>query len=127
MGGGPDAGEGGRARAERLTDYLQRAFGYSLTGWTIEKAVFVLFGEGDNGKSTMLTTFRQLVEEYSMLLQADTLMVRQESNNTQADLADLRGARFVQTSETEEGQLSAGFVTHANCSLQPVAATTKLT
>jgi putative DNA primase/helicase len=31
-------------------------------------------------------------------------MVRQESNNTQADLADLRGARFVQTSETEEGQ-----------------------
>ena len=31
-------------------------------------------------------------------------MVHQESNNTQADLADLRGARFVMTSETEEGQ-----------------------
>jgi putative DNA primase/helicase len=30
--------------------------------------------------------------------------VRQESNNSQADLADLRGARFAQTSETEEGQ-----------------------
>jgi putative DNA primase/helicase len=63
-----------------------------------------LFGGGDNGKSTMLSTFRQLVEEYAVLLQVDTLMVRQESNNTQADLADLRGARFVQTSETEEGQ-----------------------
>jgi putative DNA primase/helicase len=99
MGGAKDAG-----RAQRLTSYLQRAFGYSLTGSTIEKAVFVLFGEGDNGKSTMLSTFRQLVEEYSMLLQVDTLMVRQESNNTQADLADLRGARFVQTSETEDGQ-----------------------
>jgi putative DNA primase/helicase len=36
-------------------------------------------------------------------------MVRQETNNTQADLADLRGARFVMTSETEEGQrLSQG-------------------
>jgi putative DNA primase/helicase len=91
-------------RAQRLTEYLQRAFGYSLTGSTIEKVVFVLFGSGDNGKSTMLSTFRQLVEEYSVLLQVDTLMVRQESNNTQADLADLRGARFVQTSETEEGQ-----------------------
>ena len=99
MGGAQDAG-----RAQRLTSYLQRAFGYSLTGSTIEKAVFVLFGAGDNGKSTMLSTFRQLVDEYSMLLQVDTLMVRQESNNTQADLADLRGARFVQTSETEEGQ-----------------------
>ncbi|HXJ38426.1 MAG TPA: phage/plasmid primase, P4 family [Bryobacteraceae bacterium] len=104
MGGGPDVGEGALARAQRLTDYLQRALGYSLTGCTIEKAVFVLFGDGDNGKSTMLTTFRQLVEEYAQLLQADTLMVRQESNNTQADLADLRGSRFVQTSETEEGQ-----------------------
>lgn len=76
----------------------------TLTGCTIEKAVFLLFGAGDNGKSTMLSTFRQLVDEYSVLLQVDTLMVRQESNNSQADLADLRGARFVQTSETEEGQ-----------------------
>jgi putative DNA primase/helicase len=31
-------------------------------------------------------------------------MTRQESNNTQTDLADLRGARFVMTSETEQGQ-----------------------
>jgi putative DNA primase/helicase len=104
MGGGPDASEGELARAQRMVEYLQRALGYSLTGCTIEKAVFVLFGEGDNGKSTMLNTFRQLIEEYSVLLQADSLMVRQESNNTQADLADLRGARYVQTSETEEGQ-----------------------
>jgi putative DNA primase/helicase len=104
MGGGPDASAGKLERAQRLMDYLQRAFGYSLTGNTIEKAVFVVFGTGDNGKSTMLTTFRHLVEEYAVLLQVDTLMVRQESNNTQADLADLRGARFVQTSETEEGQ-----------------------
>jgi putative DNA primase/helicase len=29
---------------------------------------------------------------------------QQESNNAQADLADLKGARFVMTSETEEGQ-----------------------
>jgi putative DNA primase/helicase len=104
MGGGPDASEGALERAHRFIGYLQRAFGYSLTGSTTEKAVFVLFGAGDNGKSTMLNAVRQLVEEYSALLQADTLMVRQESNNTQADLADLRGARFVQTSETEEGQ-----------------------
>jgi putative DNA primase/helicase len=104
MGGGPDAAEPELDRARRLVDYLRRALGYSLTGTTIEKAVFIPFGAGDNGKSTMLSTFRNLVEEYSHLLQVDTLMVRQESNNTQADLADLRGARFVQTSETEEGQ-----------------------
>ena len=104
MGADVDATPEKEERGQRLIEYLQRAFGYSLTGSTIEKIVFVLFGSGDNGKSTMLSTFRQLVEEYSVLLQVDTLMVRQESNNTQADLADLRGARFVQTSETEEGQ-----------------------
>jgi putative DNA primase/helicase len=104
MGGGQDASEADLDRSRRLVAYLRRALGYSLTGTTIEKAVFIPFGTGDNGKSTMLSTFRHLVEEYSHLLQVDTLMVRQESNNAQADLADLRGARFVQTSETEEGQ-----------------------
>jgi putative DNA primase/helicase len=87
-----------------LVGYLQRAFGYSLTAHTIEKVVFLLHGRGDNGKSTLLTAFLKILEEYGVLLQIDTLMVRQESNNTQADLADLRGARFVMTSETEEGQ-----------------------
>lgn len=87
-----------------LIGYLQKALGYSLTGHTIEKAVFLLHGRGDNGKSTLLSLFLKLLEEYGVLLQIDTLMVRQESNNTQADLADLRGARFVMTSETEEGQ-----------------------
>jgi putative DNA primase/helicase len=110
MGDGPDASEPDRERCDRLVEYLQRAFGYSLTGRTGEKVVFLLHGFGDNGKSTLPSTFRKLLEEYAVLLQIDTLMVRpQESNNTQADLADLRGARYVMTSETEEGQrLSEG-------------------
>ncbi len=104
MGNHPDASEPELDRAERMVNYLQRALGYSLTGTTEEKAVFVPFGRGNDGKTTLLSTFLLLLEEYSVLLQVDTLMARQESNNTQADLADLRGARFVMTSETEEGQ-----------------------
>jgi putative DNA primase/helicase len=103
MGGGPDASESELDRATRLVAYLQRAIGYSLTGCTTDKAVFVVVGDGNNGKSMMLSTIRDLLGEYAVLLQVDTLMARQESNNSQADLADLRGARFVQTSETEEG------------------------
>lgn len=88
-----------------LAFYLQRAFGYSLTGHTSEKAVFLLWGDGNNGKSTLLTTFLTLLSEYGTLLQIDTLMAqRQESNNSQSDLVDLRGARFAMTSETEKGQ-----------------------
>lgn len=90
---------------ELLLDYVQRAFGYSLTGLTNEKAVFALYGPGNSGKTTLLTTFRELIPEYAVVIQADTLMSRaHESNNTQADLCDLRGARFVHTSECEAGQ-----------------------
>ena len=104
MGCHPDASLGELERADRLVDYLQRALGCSMAGETIEKVVFFLYGAGDNGKTTLLSTFLHLLQEYAELLQVDTLMVRQESNNTQADLADLRGARFVMTSETEDGQ-----------------------
>jgi putative DNA primase/helicase len=95
----------GEVLDESLLDYVQRAFGYSLTGVTIEKAVFALYGPGNSGKTTLLTTFRELIAEYSVVIQADTLMSRaHDSNNTQADLADLRGARFVHTSECEASQ-----------------------
>jgi putative DNA primase/helicase len=97
-------GEKNPKRAENLVNYLQRAIGYSLTGVTDAKAVFIAYGGGDNGKTTLLSLIATLFEEYSAILDINTLMTRVESNNTQSDLADLRGARFVRTSETEEGQ-----------------------
>jgi len=104
MGASPEASEADLDRVERMIRYLRKALGYSLTGYTREEAVFFLHGSGDNGKTTLLDTFRELISEFSALLQVDTLMARPESNNAQADLADLRGARFAMTSETEEGQ-----------------------
>ncbi len=50
MGGGPDASEEELQRAERLVSHLQKAFGYSATGITSEKVVFVPYGGGNNGK-----------------------------------------------------------------------------
>ena len=105
MGGGPDVSEGEMDRADRMITWLQKAFGYSMTGVTNEKVVFIAHGVGNNGKSTLISLFRALLDEYSVLLKIDSLMTRsQEDNNSQADLADLRGARFCMTSETEEGQ-----------------------
>ena len=66
------------------------------------------------------------MEEYAVLLQIDTLMVRQENNNTLADLADLRGARFVMTSETEERQrLSEGKLKRITQGMGKIKATRK--
>lgn len=111
MGGGPDASEGANERAQQLIGYLQKALGYSVTGETSEKVVFICHGNGNNGKSTLLDVIRQLIPAYSSKILIDSLMLKNggESANTLTDLADLRGARFVNTSETEYGQrLSEG-------------------
>jgi putative DNA primase/helicase len=88
-----------------LVDYLQFAFGYSLTGTTREKAVFVLFGPSGTGKTTLLTAFREAIgEDYATLIQISSLMAGKDSNAVTSDLADLCGARFAMSSEPEQGQ-----------------------
>ena len=106
MGATEDSGLGELERAERLVRYLQKTFGYAITGDVSEKAVYCFFGPIDAGKTTLLETIRYPLAEYSHQILIDSLMVRhnQETNNTLADLADLKGARFVTTSEGEDGQ-----------------------
>jgi putative DNA primase/helicase len=95
---------------ETMVDYLQRAFGYTLTGSTREKAVFILFGPSGTGKTTLLTAFRRVLgSDYATLIQISSLMTGRDSNATQSDLSDLFGARFAMSSEPETGQkLSPG-------------------
>jgi putative DNA primase/helicase len=106
MGDGPDASDCNRAGVDRLVHYLQKAFGYAVTADVSEKAVFCFFGGGNNGKTTLLEIIRFAVSEYSAQVLIDSLMMHQsrESSASLADLGDLRGARFVTTSEAEEGQ-----------------------
>ena len=66
--------------------------------------MFILYGKGDNGKTVFLSILRELLQQYSVLLAIENLMTRQMDNNSNADLADLCGARLVCTTETEEGQ-----------------------
>ena len=61
-----------------LADFLQKAIGYSLTGLTSERAFFICYGAGSNGKTTLLSFFRSLLNEYATLLQVDTLMARSQ-------------------------------------------------
>ena len=78
---------------------LQVYFGYSLTGHTSAKAVFMLIGPRDTGKTTLLELFCKLLAEYATLVRIETLMEgpAQRSLGMQADLADLQGKRFART------------------------------
>lgn len=82
--------------------YLQRAVGYSLTGATTEQCLFVLDGEGANGKTTFLETIAALVGDYGASAEAATFMASR-AGGVRSDLARLRGRRFVRAAEVEEG------------------------
>ncbi len=106
MGSTSDSSEADLVQVDQLVEYLQKAFGYACTGDTSEKKVFCFFGGGDNGKTTLLEAVRHVLAEYSHQVLISSLMARtiQETNASLADLADLRGARFITTSEGERGQ-----------------------
>jgi len=84
-------------------DFVQRAVGYSLTGDTSERALFILHGTGANGKTTTLEAIRGVLGDYSLRTPTSTLMARQ-GDSVPSDVARLRGARFVSASETEDGR-----------------------
>ena len=86
-----------------VIQFLQRAFGYSLTGSTAERMIFILWGSGKNGKSTLLELMRSILGDYGMRTPTETLMVRRDSGIPN-DIARLKGVRFVTASESDEGQ-----------------------
>jgi putative DNA primase/helicase len=89
-----------------LVTFIQRAFGYSLTGDVSERLVFFLHGTGRNGKSTMLKVFRHVLGEYGLRVAATTFekpLRGGGGGNATPHIAQLKGARFVTTSEMEDG------------------------
>jgi putative DNA primase/helicase len=88
---------------EALIAFVQRAVGYSLTGDTRERVLFILHGSGRNGKSTLLETLAALLADYALRTPTETLMLRRDGQIPN-DLARLKGARFVHASESDEGK-----------------------
>ena len=86
-----------------LQAYLQRVSGYCLTGSTREHALFFLYGTGANGKSVFVNTLATILGDYAASAPMDTFMEARGDRHP-ADMASLRGARFVASIETEQGR-----------------------
>jgi hypothetical protein len=68
--------------------FIQKAVGYSLTGITSEQVLFFVYGKsGNNGKSTAINLFRDMIGDYGCHTPTETLLVKQYDNNIPADLA----------------------------------------
>ncbi len=83
-----------------IRSFIQRCVGYSLTGITTERVIFILWGGGANGKTTFLEAIFHLLGEYALRTPTETFMVRR-AGSVPNDIARLQGARFVVASESE--------------------------
>jgi P4 family phage/plasmid primase-like protien len=87
-----------------LMAFLRRAVGYSLTGSTSERCIFILHGTGKNGKSVFTEAVRMLLGDgYAARTPTQTLMAKR-GEVIPNDVARLKGVRFVSASETGEGK-----------------------
>ncbi len=91
------------AADQTLITYMQQIVGYCMTGDTSEQCLFVFHGHGANGKSVFLNVIQRMLGDYAMDTPPETLMETKRSNGAKNDIARLRGARFVSSSEPNDG------------------------
>ncbi|MFC3674675.1 DNA primase family protein [Ferrovibrio xuzhouensis] len=81
--------------------FLQRWFGYCLSGFWSEQVLVLFFGKGANGKSTLVDLMRWLFGSYAVVLPPESLVQddRRSGGSATPDIARLPGARLVPASE----------------------------
>ena len=85
-------------------EFLQRALGYSLTGSCREQCLFMFWGSGANGKSTLVNLMTRLLGNYARNTPVETLLARNKMGEIPTDLARLDGPRFVTAKEVDRGR-----------------------
>lgn len=85
-----------------LIRFVQKAMGYSLSGDVSEQCMFILWGTGANGKSTFLNVMQNLFGDYASTARTETFMKKTSEQSN--DLARLKNARLVTTSEVEQNK-----------------------
>lgn len=83
--------------------FVHRAIGYSLTGDTSERCLFIAQGPGNNGKSTLLNTCADVLGDYAVRANAEVFLDK-PAGSIPNDVAELKGARLVLASEIENNR-----------------------
>jgi putative DNA primase/helicase len=89
---------------QELIAYLQKYTGYCLTGDTSEEIVLLGYGTGQNGKSKFREALAYIMGDYATSIPMESLLDKKGGSSASNDIAKLKGARFVHTSEQEKGR-----------------------
>jgi putative DNA primase/helicase len=88
---------------DSLVRYLQIICGYALTGEVNEHLLIFIHGDGGNGKGVFINTIARIMHQYAIEAAPDMFLASAFDRHP-TDLADLRGARLVTSSDTSTGR-----------------------
>lgn len=87
---------------EKLISFVRRAAGYSLCGSIKENVMFILYGTGTNGKTTLIETLQALTADYGSVAPIELLLSKKNPTDSERLFAPLAGVRFLSVTEPEE-------------------------
>ena len=97
-----------------MARFLQRAMGYSLLGNPRESVVIIPYGNGSNGKSTILNIFIEVMGAYGVTAPSDVFMTKNRAVSASSPneaLLRLDGSRAALTTEmSEDSVLQEGLI-----------------
>lgn len=90
---------------QEIRTFLQRYLGYCVTALTAEQVFVFLYGQGRNGKSTLVDLVCRILGDYATTVPFETLAGddRRKGSEATPDLVRVPGARLVRASEPETG------------------------
>ena len=88
---------------QSLIDYVQTLSGYGITGETKEQCMYIFYGNGSNGKSTLLDVLEYTIGDYMKTTPAATFIKSISSPGAATpELVALKNARIISCNEWEE-------------------------
>lgn len=84
-----------------LIKFVQKFAGCCLTGDVSCQAMFILYGNGANGKSTFINIINKILGDYAKTTPTETFMERR-GNEASNDIACLKGSRLVTATESDQ-------------------------
>lgn len=87
---------------EGLISFMQRALGYSLTGRINEHCLFIAYGLGSNGKTTLFETVLEVIGDYGRTAEFSNFLASDKQDTRKMEAVGLlRGVRVAIASETD--------------------------
>lgn len=86
-----------------VVHYVHKALGYSMTDLTREQCMFILHGDGNNGKSLLLDVIASTLGSYAITSKPQLLTETTFGTQNSEEIARLKGKRFCVVEEIKSG------------------------